>query len=146
VKCLVQRVTEAAVEVAGERIGAIGSGLLVLVGVEKKDDNKNIERMVERLLGYRLFGDNEDRMNRSIRDVSGDLLLVSQFTLAADTKKGARPSFSSAAEPAIARTFFDEFVELIRAQHAGHIATGRFGANMQVSLINDGPVTFILET
>jgi D-tyrosyl-tRNA(Tyr) deacylase len=146
VKCLVQRVTEAAVEVAGERIGAIGSGLLVLVGVEKKDDNKNIERMVERLLGYRLFGDNEDRMNRSIRDVSGDLLLVSQFTLAADTKKGARPSFSSAAEPAIARTFFDEFVELIRAQHAGHIATGRFGANMQVSLINDGPVTFLLET
>ncbi|MDG0992943.1 MAG: D-aminoacyl-tRNA deacylase [Luminiphilus sp.] len=145
-KCLVQRVTEAAVEVAGERIGAIGSGLLVLVGVEKKDDNKNIERMVERLLGYRLFGDNEDRMNRSIRDVSGDLLLVSQFTLAADTKKGARPSFSSAAEPAIARTFFDEFVELIRAQHAGHIATGRFGANMQVSLINDGPVTFLLET
>ena len=145
-KCLVQRVTEAAVEVAGERIGAIGSGLLVLVGVEKKDDNKNIERMVERLLGYRLFGDNEDRMNRSIRDVSGDQLLVSQFTLAADTKKGARPSFSSAAEPAIARTFFDEFVELIRAQHAGHIATGRFGANMQVSLINDGPVTFLLET
>ena len=145
-KCLVQRVTEAAVEVAGERIGAIGSGLLVLVGVEKKDDNKNIERMVERLLGYRLFGDNEDRMNRSIRDVSGDLLLVSQFTLAADTKKGARPSFSSAAEPAIARTFFDEFVELIRAQHAGHIATGRFGAKMQVSLINDGPVTFLLET
>lgn len=145
-KCLVQRVTEAAVEVAGERIGAIGSGLLVLVGVEKKDDNDKIERMVERLLGYRLFSDNEDRMNRSIRDVAGDLLLVSQFTLAADTKKGTRPSFSSAAEPAIARALFDEFVELIRARHTGHLATGRFGANMQVSLVNDGPVTFLLET
>ena len=118
----------------------------MLVGVEKKDDNDKIERMAERLLGYRLFGDNEDRMNRSIRDVAGDLLLVSQFTLAADTKKGTRPSFSSAAEPAIARALFDEFVELIRAQHAGHIATGRFGANMQVSLVNDGPVTFLLET
>ena len=145
-KCLVQRVTEAAVEVAGERIGVIGSGLLVLVGVEKKDDNDKIERMVERLLGYRLFSDNEDRMNRSIRDVAGDLLLVSQFTLAADTKKGTRPSFSSAAEPAIARALFDEFVELIRARHSGHLATGRFGANMQVSLVNDGPVTFLLET
>ena len=145
-KCLIQRVVEAAVDVDVERVGAIGSGLLVFVGFEKDDDSGRIKRMGERLLGYRVFSDNEDRMNRSIRDVAGDLLLVSQFTLAADTKKGTRPSFSSAAEPAAARGFFDDFVELMKAQHEGHIATGRFGANMQVSLINDGPVTFLLET
>ncbi|MDG1065650.1 MAG: D-aminoacyl-tRNA deacylase [Luminiphilus sp.] len=145
-RCLIQRVTEAAVDVDRERVGVIGSGLLVFIGFEKDDDSGRIKRMGERLLGYRVFNDNEDRMNRSIRDVAGDLLLVSQFTLAADTKKGARPSFSTAAEPAAARLFFDDFVEFIKAQHEGHIATGRFGANMQVSLINDGPVTFLLET
>ena len=145
-KCLIQRVVEAAVDVDVERVGAIGSGLLVFVGFEKDDDSGRIKRMGERLLGYRVFSDNEDRMNRSIRDVAGDLLLVSQFTLAADTKKGARPSFSIAAEPAAARGFFDDFVTLIKAHHEGHIATGRFGANMHFSLINDGPVTFLLET
>jgi len=97
VRCLIQRVVEAAVDVDAERVGAIGSGLLVFVGFEKDDDSGRIKRMGERLLGYRVFSDNEDRMNRSIRDVAGDLLLVSQFTLAADTKKGTRPSFSSAA-------------------------------------------------
>lgn len=145
-KCLLQRVTKAAVDVDGDRIGAIDSGLLVLVGFEKHDDPNRIERMAERLLGYRVFSDSEGRMNRSTRDVVGDLLLVSQFTLAADTNKGTRPSFSSAADPGVAHGFFDEFVELLKARHEGHIATGRFGADMQVSLINDGPVTFLLET
>lgn len=145
-KCLLQRVTKAAVDVDGDRIGAIDSGLLVLVGFEKDDDPNRIERMAERLLGYRVFSDSEGRMNRSIRDVVGDLLLVSQFTLAADTNKGTRPSFSSAADPGVAHGFFDEFVELLKTRHEGRIATGRFGANMQVSLINDGPVTFFLET
>ena len=145
-KCLLQRVTKAAVDVDGDRIGAIDSGLLVLVGFEKDDDSNRIERMAERLLGYRVFSDSEGRMNRSIRDVVGDLLLVSQFTLAADTNKGTRPSFSSDADPGVAHGFFDEFVELLKARHEGRIATGRFGADMQVSLINDGPVTFLLET
>jgi len=146
VKCLLQRVTKAAVDVDGDRIGSIDSGLLVLVGFEKDDDPNRIERMAERLLGYRVFSDSEGRMNRSIRDVVGDLLLVSQFTLAADTNKGTRPSFSSAADPGVAHGFFDEFVELLKIRHEGRIATGRFGADMQVSLINDGPVTFLLET
>lgn len=145
-KCLLQRVTKAAVDVDGDRIGSIDSGLLVLVGFEKDDDPNRIERMAERLLGYRVFSDSEGRMNRSIRDVVGDLLLVSQFTLAADTNKGTRPSFSSAADPGVAHGFFDEFVELLKIRHEGRIATGRFGADMQVSLINDGPVTFLLET
>ena len=145
-KCLLQRVTKAAVDVDGDRIGSIDSGLLVLVGFEKDDDSNRIERMAERLLGYRVFSDSEGRMNRSTRDVVGDLLLVSQFTLAADTNKGTRPSFSSAADPGVAHGFFDEFVELLKTRHEGRIATGRFGADMQVSLINDGPVTFLLET
>lgn len=145
-KCLLQRVTEAAVDVEGDRIGAIDSGLLVLVGFEKEDDAGRIERMGERLLGYRVFSDTEGRMNCSIRDVVGSLLLVPQFTLAADTNKGTRPSFSSAADPGVANRFFDEFVELMYTRHEGHVAAGRFGANMQVSLINDGPVTFLLET
>jgi len=143
---LLQRVTKAAVDVDGDRIGSIDSGLLVLVGFEKDDDPNRIERMAERLLGYRVFSDSEGRMNRSTRDVVGDLLLVSQFTLAADTNKGTRPSFSSAADPGVAHGFFDEFVELLKIRHEGRIATGRFGADMQVSLINDGPVTFLLET
>ena len=145
-KCLLQRVTKAAVDVEGDRIGAIDSGLLVLVGFEQEDDSSRIERMGERLLGYRVFSDTEGRMNRSIRDVVGDLLLVPQFTLAADTNKGTRPSFSSAADPGAAHRFFDKFVELMSLRHEGYVATGRFGANMQVSLINDGPVTFLLET
>ena len=141
-----QRVTKAAVDIDADRIGASDSGLLVLVGFEKDDDPNRIERMAERLLGYRVFSDSEGRMNRSTRDVVGDLLLVSQFTLAADTNKGTRPSFSSATDPVVAHGFFDEFVELLKIRHEGRIATGRFGADMQVSLINDGPVTFLLET
>jgi len=146
VKCLIQRVSRAAVDVAGEQVGAIETGLLVLVGVEKDDDSARVERMVQRLLGYRVFPDEEGKMNQSVRDIAGGLLLVSQFTLAADTRKGARPSFSSAAEPGLARSLFARLVDGIGAAHTGAVATGRFGADMQVSLVNDGPVTFLINT
>lgn len=145
-KCLLQRVSSASVDVEGEQVGAIGRGLLVFTGLEKGDERAQVDRMCDRLLGYRVFGDAEGRMNLSVTDRAGDLLLISQFTLAADTRKGARPSFSCAAEPDTARDLFAYFVASIEARHAGHVATGRFAANMQVSLVNDGPVTFLLET
>lgn len=145
-KCLIQRVSQAAVEVAGERVGAIETGLLVLVGIEKDDDESRMQRMIQRLTGYRVFPDAEGKMNRSVSDIAGGLLLVSQFTLAADTRNGARPSFSSAAEPGVARRIFESFVTGVSAAHTGPVATGRFAADMQVSLINDGPVTFLLTT
>ncbi len=140
---LLQRVTQASVSVAGETIGAIGPGLLVLVGVEKGDDEKRAERLVERLLGYRVFPDESGRMNLSLRDVNGGLLLVPQFTLAADTRKGTRASFTSAAPPEEGRRLFDHLVARARQAHQP-VATGRFGADMQVALVNDGPVTFWL--
>ena len=142
---LLQRVTQASVSVAGETIGAIGPGLLVLVGVEKGDDEKRAERLVERLLGYRVFPDESGRMNLSLRDVGGGLLLVPQFTLAADTRKGTRASFTSAAPPDEGRRLFDHLVARARQAHQP-VATGRFGADMQVALVNDGPVTFWLES
>ena len=145
-KCLLQRVSQASVTVAGEPVGAIGQGLLVLAGLERGDDRARVARMCDRLLGYRIFSDGEGRMNRSVTDIQGGLLLVSQFTLAADTKKGARPSFSSAAAPELAQSLFAYFIELTRERHCGPVATGRFAADMQVSLVNDGPVTFLLET
>ena len=145
-KCLLQRVSSASVDVEGDQVGAIGRGLLVFAGLEKGDERAEVDRMCDRLLGYRVFGDAEGRMNLSVTDMAGDLLLVSQFTLAADTRKGARPSFSCAAEPDTARDLFAYFVASIEERHAGHVATGRFAANMQVSLVNDGPVTFLLET
>jgi len=141
---LIQRVTHARVEVAGETVGAIGPGLLALIGVERDDAEANAVRMVERLLGYRVFQDEDDRMNRSVRDVAGGLLLVPQFTLAADTRKGTRPGFSTAAEPARARELFDHLLGLALAAHPD-VASGRFGAEMHVSLTNHGPVTFRLE-
>jgi D-tyrosyl-tRNA(Tyr) deacylase len=141
---LLQRVREARVSVEGREVGAIGAGLLVFVGVEKGDDERTAARLLERLLSYRVFGDDQGRMNRSLRDVGGGLLLVSQFTLAADTRKGARPSFSSAAPPDDGRRLFEHLVALARAGHA-QVATGEFGADMQVSLVNDGPVTFWLQ-
>lgn len=140
---LLQRVTSASVVVDDETVGAIDAGLLVFAGVEPGDGEPQARRMCERLLGYRLFGDAEDRMNRSLADVGGGLLLVPQFTLAADTRKGMRPSFDTAAPPAEGRRWFDRLVELARAAHP-IVATGRFGAHMQVRLVNDGPVTFIL--
>ena len=142
---LLQRVSEARVVVAGETVGAIERGLLVLVGVQRGDDEARAERLLERLLGYRVFPDAQDRMNLSLRDIDGGLLLVPQFTLAADTKKGMRASFTSAAPPDEGERLFDHLVERARAAHP-RVATGRFGADMQVGLINDGPVTFRLET
>lgn len=140
---LVQRVSHAEVVVDGALVGAIGRGILALVGVQKGDDERAAARLVERVLDYRLFPDETGRMNRSLRDIAGGLLLVPQFTLAADTAKGTRASFTSAAAPDEAERLFDKVHELARALH-GEVATGRFGADMQVSLTNDGPVTFWL--
>jgi D-tyrosyl-tRNA(Tyr) deacylase len=140
---LIQRVTEASVEVDGEMIAAIGPGLAALVGVEPNDGQAQVARMLERLLGYRVFADGHGRMNRSLDDTGGGLLLVPQFTLAADTAKGMRPSFVGAALPQLARQRFDELAERARMTHPG-VETGRFGAHMKVSLVNDGPVTFRL--
>ncbi|HET8899623.1 MAG TPA: D-aminoacyl-tRNA deacylase [Rhodanobacteraceae bacterium] len=140
---LLQRVSEARVEVDGERVGAIGPGLLVLLAIEPDDGAAEETRMLDRLLGYRIFADADGRMNRSLTDTEGGLLLVPQFTLAADTKKGMRPSFAAAAEPAFARAGFDRVLAQARQRHP-RVANGRFGAHMQVHLINDGPVTFQL--
>lgn len=142
---LIQRVREARVEVADEVVGAIDQGLLALVAIEPGDSEAILSRMLERLLAYRIFEDQDGKMNRSLRDVQGGLLLVSQFTLAADTRKGLRPSFSSAAEPAFARGQFERLVAMARAAY-DKVETGRFAANMQVHLINDGPVTFWLQS
>ena len=142
---LIQRVSSASVAVAGERIGAIGPGLLALVAVRPADDEPAADRLLARLLGYRVFGDAEGRMNLSLADTGGGLLLVPQFTLAADTRKGTRPGFSTAAPPEQARRLFDFLCQRARAAHPD-VATGRFGADMQVSLVNDGPVTFWLQT
>ena len=141
---LLQRVTEASVEIDGETVGRIDRGLLVLVGVEKKDDEARAERLLERILGYRIFADDADRMNLSLRDTGGGLLLVPQFTLAADTRKGRRPSFDPAAPPALGERLFDYMLARARALHP-IVASGRFGADMQVHLTNDGPATFWLQ-
>jgi len=143
-KGLIQRVRGARVEVDGEIVGAIDHGLLALVGVEPQDDEESVNRLLHKLLNYRVFGDDEGKMNLSLSNVGGGLLLVSQFTLAADTRKGLRPSFSSAAPPEKGAALFDLLVEQARERHP-LVATGRFGANMQVHLVNDGPVTFLLE-
>jgi D-tyrosyl-tRNA(Tyr) deacylase len=142
---LIQRVTEARVVVGGEVVGAIGRGLLAFVAVEPGDTEARAERLLERVLGYRVFPDAQGRMNLGLTDVGGGLLLVPQFTLAADTRKGMRPSFSSAAAPQDGRPLFDHLVDQARAAHP-EVATGRFGADMQVALVNDGPVTFWLAT
>jgi D-tyrosyl-tRNA(Tyr) deacylase len=144
-KALIQRVRGARVEVAGEIVGAIDQGLLALVGVEPQDSPASVAKLLHKLLNYRVFGDAEGRMNLSLKDVQGGLLLVSQFTLAADTKSGLRPSFSSAASPALGAELFEQLVALARQQHP-QVASGRFGADMQVHLVNDGPVTFLLES
>jgi D-tyrosyl-tRNA(Tyr) deacylase len=140
---LIQRVSEASVHIDGERIGAIGPGLLALVAVEPGDDEARTQRMAERLLGYRVFSDAQGKMNLSVADTGGGLLLVSQFTLAADTGKGMRPSFTSAASPEEGRRWFDRLVAVCKQRQA-QVETGRFGAHMVVSLVNDGPVTFRL--
>jgi D-tyrosyl-tRNA(Tyr) deacylase len=141
---LLQRVSQARVTVAGQVVGEIGRGLLVLIGVEAGDTEKEADRLLERLLGYRVFADGGGKMNLSLRDVQGGLLLVPQFTLAADTQKGARPSFSPAAPPADGEWLFDRLHVSACAVHAP-VACGRFGVDMKVSLVNDGPVTFWLQ-
>ena len=141
---LIQRVQSARVDVEGRTVGAIGPGLLALVAVQPNDGEAQTQRMLERLLGYRVFSDEQGRMNRSLTDTGGGLLLVSQFTLAADTRSGMRPSFTSAASPAHGRRWFDRLIELARAAHPG-VEIGQFGAHMEVHLVNDGPVTFWLD-
>jgi len=142
---LLQRVSTAWVTVEGREVGRIGRGLMVLVGVQRDDTAQDAERLLERLLTYRVWPDEQGKMNRSVSDIAGGLLLVPQFTLAADTAKGTRASFTAAAEPGIARTLFAHLLSRARESHA-QVASGQFGADMQVSLTNDGPVTFILRT
>ena len=142
---LLQRVTHADVTVGGRTIGKIGRGLMVLVAVHRDDTDKDVARLAERLLGYRVFDDQEGRMNLSVRDIEGELLLVPQFTLTADTKKGTRASFTRGAAPEKASAYFDALVAACR-EGLATVETGEFGADMQVSLTNDGPVTFWLST
>jgi D-tyrosyl-tRNA(Tyr) deacylase len=142
---LIQRVTEAQVRIDGRVAGAIDRGILALIGVQRGDTPQSADRLLERVLTYRIFPDAEGRMNLSLRDISGGLLLVSQFTLAADTRKGTRAGFSTAAAPDEARQLFELLVARARATHSP-VETGEFGADMKVSLVNDGPVTFWLET
>jgi D-tyrosyl-tRNA(Tyr) deacylase len=142
---LIQRVLSASVSVDAQTVGAIGPGLLALVAVQPDDGEAQAKRMLERLLGYRVFADANGKMNRSLADTGGGLLLVSQFTLAADTRSGMRPSFTSAAPPEHGRRWFERLLELARVAHPG-VETGRFGAHMVIQLVNDGPVTFRLDT
>jgi D-tyrosyl-tRNA(Tyr) deacylase len=142
---LIQRVTYASVVVDGETVGAIGPGLLALVGVEPGDGQAQVAKLGDRLLRYRVFSDEAGKMNLSLADTGGGLLLVSQFTLAADTRSGLRPSFSTAASPAEAERIFGQLVDYCRQHHRSAVETGRFGADMKVSLLNDGPVTFLLK-
>jgi D-tyrosyl-tRNA(Tyr) deacylase len=141
---LIQRVSAAHVEVEGTTIAAIGAGILALVAVQPGDGEAQAERLLERMLGYRVFPDAEGRMNLSLAETGGDLLLVSQFTLAADTRKGMRPGFSTAAAPAEAERWFNRLVDLAKSRHP-RVEIGRFGAHMRLHLVNDGPVTFWLE-
>ena len=142
---LVQRVGYAKVFLLSELYSEIGEGLLVLVGIEKEDSNVNAERLVDKLLAYRIFGDSQGKMNLSVKDTEGDVMLVSQFTLAADTNKGLRPSFSSAKPPQEAEKIFKHLVDFAKQEYP-KINTGKFGADMQISLENNGPVTFYLKS
>jgi D-tyrosyl-tRNA(Tyr) deacylase len=145
-KALIQRVKNASVTVNGKTIASIEQGLLVLLGVGHEDDKAKADKLLKKLLSYRIFADSDDKMNLSVSDIGGELLIVSQFTLMADTQKGTRPGFSSAAKPALAEQLYDYFVEQAKKQHpAEKIATGQFAADMKVALVNDGPVTFMLE-
>lgn len=141
---LIQRVSEAKVVVDGKVVGEIGHGILLLLGVEKGDDQQKADKLLHKVSGYRIFSDSEEKMNLSLKDIGGDLLVVSQFTLAADTKKGMRPSFSSAAVPVLGEELYEYFVSQAK-QSLTTVQTGQFGADMTVHLVNDGPVTFRLE-
>lgn len=143
-KALIQRVKFAKVDVGSKTVGEINQGLLVLLGVESNDDEQSVDKIVHKLLNYRVFADSENKMNLNVCDINGGLLVVSQFTLVANTAKGMRPSFSSAAKPEVAKSLYEKCVERL-SQSQADVATGVFAADMQVSLINDGPVTFLLE-
>lgn len=143
-KGLIQRVTQASVAVDGEIVGEIQQGILLLLGIEKTDTNDSIDKLIDKVLKIRIFSDEQGKMNNSVSDINGGVLVVSQFTLVADTKKGTRPGFSSAAPPDVAEQLYRQFVEKIKQKHT-NIATGIFAADMKVSLLNDGPVTFLLE-
>ena len=142
---LIQRVTSASVSVDGRIIGAIDRGLLVFLGIQRGDTQSDSQALADKLLGYRVFADGQGKMNLNVQQTSGGILVVSQFTLAADTKKGLRPSFSSAAPPQEAEELYHHFVGYLRASYQS-VATGEFAANMQVELVNDGPVTFLLSS
>ncbi len=144
-KGLIQRVTKASVVVEGETVGAIDHGILLLLGVEKADDEASADKLLKRILSYRIFPDDEGKMNLNLQQVGGGLLVVSQFTIVADTKKGTRPGFSKGASPEQGELLYEYFVRKVREIHP-NVATGQFGADMKVSLLNDGPVTFMLET
>ena len=143
-KALIQRVKNASVTINGELYSSVGAGMLVLLGVEKSDTAENAEKLAQKLLNLRIFEDENEKMNFSIRDVSGEILVVSQFTLCADCRKGTRPGFDSAAAPEVANKLYEEFVKNLKASGL-KIETGKFRAMMDVSLINDGPVTFLVE-
>jgi len=145
VRGLIQRVSAASVVINGQCHGRIERGILLLLGIEAADGLEQSEKLINKVLNYRIFADAQGRMNRSLKDIDGELLVVSQFTLVADTKKGLRPGFSTAASPQDAERCYEAFVSRLRAQHPS-VACGVFGADMQVSLCNDGPVTFLLET
>lgn len=144
-KALIQRVSQASVAIDGTTVGSIGTGILVLLGITPNDTEATAQKLAQRVAGYRMFADADDKMNLSLSDIKGAALVVSQFTLAADTNSGRRPSFSSAAAPAVAEPLYEAFVAALAALGIG-VATGSFGADMQVSLTNDGPVTFLLDT
>jgi len=141
---LIQRVKNASVTVDNHTVGAIEQGLLLLLGIQKNDSEETANKLIDKILGYRIFADADNKMNCNVQQIHGGILVVSQFTLAADTKKGTRPSFSSAAPPAKAQALYDYFVQQLHAKH-NSVATGIFAADMQVALVNDGPVTFMLE-
>ncbi|ANG64646.1 D-tyrosyl-tRNA(Tyr) deacylase [Marinobacterium aestuarii] len=144
-KALIQRVSQAQVMVGDECTGRIGAGMLLLLGVERNDDQAAADKLLSKVLGYRIFGDEDGKMNLNLPQSGGGLLVVSQFTLVADTRKGLRPGFSSGASPALGEQLYDYFLQQARERHP-EVACGRFGADMQVSLTNNGPVTFLLES
>lgn len=141
---LIQRVSSAQVDVEGQTIGKIDNGLLVLLGVEAQDDSQKVKKLADKVMGYRIFSDNDDKMNLNVKQIGGQLLVVSQFTLAAETKKGMRPSFSKGAHPELANHLYEEFLNYCR-QSGVETQSGQFAADMKVSLVNDGPVTFWLQ-
>ncbi|MFP6602180.1 MAG: D-aminoacyl-tRNA deacylase [Pirellulaceae bacterium] len=145
VRVCVQRVTTASVQVDGQQVGKIGPGLLVLLGIGQQDTAQEVTQLVDKIVNLRIFADEQEKMNLSLLDVAGEMLVISQFTLWGDCRKGRRPSFVQAADPQLAEPLYEQFAQEVRAQGVG-VETGRFGAMMQVSLVNDGPVTLVIES